>query len=203
MRAMAAGFDGVEIHGANGYLVDQFLQATSNQRTDQYGGSLENRFRFLQEVIEAISYVVPSQRIGVRLSPNGVYKGMGSPDFRELFTFVLKQLSSLDLAYAHLMDGLGYGFHNLGAPFTLADARKIFHAPIIGNVGYTQATAEVAIARGDADLIAFGRPYISNPDLVERFANGWPLAEPAPMSDWYTPTGAKGYTDFPPYQVGK
>ena len=124
---------------------------------------------------------------------------MGSPDFREQFTFVASQLDRFGLAYLHVVDGLAFGFHKLGEPMTLAEFRKVFHGPLMGNCGYTQETAEKAIAEGHADLISFGRPFISNPDLVERFRNGWPLAEPAPMSDWSSPTGAKGYTDFPPY----
>ena len=97
------------------------------------------------------------------------------------------------------MDGLAFGYHNLGEPMTLADFRKVFRGPLIGNCGYTQETAEQAIADGYADLIAFGRPFISNPDLVDRYRNNWPLAETAPISDWYSPTGEKGYTDFPAY----
>jgi N-ethylmaleimide reductase len=99
------------------------------------------------------------------------------------------------------MDGLGFGFHQLGEPMTLADFRPVFRGPLIGNCGYTQETAEAAIARGDADLIAFGRPFISNPDLVERFRNHWPLNPDAAVSDWYSPTGAKGYTDFPVHKA--
>ena len=98
------------------------------------------------------------------------------------------------------MDGLAFGFHKLGEPMTLAEFRKVFHGPLIGNCGYTQEAAEKAIADGYADLIAFGRPFISNPDLVERFKNGWPLAPLAPMSDWYSPTGEKGYTDYSRHQ---
>ena len=100
----------------------------------------------------------------------------------------------------HIVDGLAFGFHNLGEPMTLAEFRNIFHGPLIGNCGYTNETAEKAIAKGHADLISFGRPFISNPDLVERFRNDWPLAELAPMADWYSPTGGKGYTDFPAYE---
>ena len=96
-----------------------------------------------------------------------------------------------------MIDGLAFGFHNLGAPMTLTEFRQVFHGPLIGNCGYTQQTADEAITAGNADLISFGRPFISNPDLAERFRNGWPLSEPAPMSDWYSPTGGKGYTDFP------
>jgi N-ethylmaleimide reductase len=195
-QAMLAGFDGVEIHGANGYLIDAFLQSKTNHRTDQYGGSVENRSRFLKEVVKAVTSVVPANRVGVRLSPNGVFNDMGSPDYREQFTFVASELDRFGLAYLHVMDGLGFGFHNLGEPMTLAEFRKVFHGPLIGNCGYTQEMAETAIADGHADLIAFGRPFISNPDLVERFKNGWPIAAEAPMSDWYLPTGEKGYTDY-------
>jgi N-ethylmaleimide reductase len=198
-RAKAARFDGVEIHGANGYLIDEFLQSKTNHRTDQYGGSIENRFRFLREVVEAVTSVWPANRVGVRLSPNGSFNDMGSPDYREQFTFVAQQLDRFGLSYLHVMDGLAFGFHKLGEPMTLAEFRRVFHGPLIANCGYTRETAEAAIAEGRADLIAFGRPFISNPDLVERFRNGWPLATEAPMSDWYLPTGKKGYTDFNGY----
>ncbi len=198
-KASAAGFDGIEVHSANGYLLDTFLQSKTNHRTDPYGGSVENRFRLLKEVVEAVSTVWPANRVGVRLSPNGAFNDMGSPDYREQFTYVASQLDAFDLAYLHVMDGLAFGFHELGEPMTLGEFRKVFHGPLIGNCGYTQETAEKAILAGDADLIAFGRPFISNPDLVQRFKNNWPLAEEAEMSDWYMPTGAKGYTDFPAY----
>jgi 2,4-dienoyl-CoA reductase-like NADH-dependent reductase (Old Yellow Enzyme family) len=199
LRAKQAGFDGVEIHAANGYLIDTFLQSKTNQRTDEYGGSIENRYRFLKEVVEAVTSVWPAHRVGVHLAPNGTYNDMGSPDYREQFTYVARQLDHFGLAYLHVVDGLAFGFHNLGKPMTLAEFRKVFHGPLIGNCGYTQETAEKAIAEGDADLISFGRLFISNPDLVERFRNGWPLADLAPMADWYSPIGAKGYTDFPAY----
>jgi N-ethylmaleimide reductase len=198
-RAKDTGFDGVEIHAANGYLIDNFLQSKTNQRTDPYGGSVDNRYRFLKEVVEAVVSIWPANRVGVRLSPNGVFNDMGSPDFREQFAYVASQLDSYGLSYLHVMDGLAFGFHNLGEPMTLADFRKVFHGPLIGNCGYTQEMAEQAIADGHADLIAFGRSFISNPDLVERIRNDWPLAELAAMSDWYSPIGEKGYTDFPAY----
>ena len=197
-RAKQAGFDGVEIHGANGYLIDTFLQSKTNHRTDQYGGSVQNRFRFLREFVEVATAEMPADRVAVRISPNGVFNDMGSPDYRETSLYVAKQLDQYGLAYLHVMDGLAFGFHQLGEPMTLSDFRAVFSGPLIGNCGYTKETAEAAIASGHADLIAFGRPYISNPDLVERFANGWPLSPSAEMSTWYTPSDT-GYTDFPSY----
>jgi len=199
LRAKAAGFDGVEIHAANGYLIDQFLESKTNHRTDQYGGSLENRYRFLKEIVEAILTVWPANRVGVRLSPNGTYNDMGSPDFRETFLFVAQQLNAYGLAYLHLINGLAFGFHELGEPMALREFREVFTGPLMGNCGYTQETAEVAIKDGSADLIAFGRPVISNPDLVERFANGWPLNPPPDLSIWYS-FDKEGYIDFPTYR---
>ena len=196
-RARAAGFDGVEVHAANGYLIDQFLQSRTNLRTDDYGGSLEKRCRLLLEVVAAVAKEWPSRRVGVRISPNGAFNDMGAPNFREQFLHAATALDRLDIGYLHVVDGLAFGFHKLGEAMTLAEFRRVFRGPLMGNCGYTQESAAAAIATGLADLIAFGRPYISNPDLVERFANDWPLAPPADMADWYSPTGAKGYTDFP------
>ncbi len=195
-RARAAGFDGVEIHAANGYLIDQFLQSRTNQRSDGYGGSIENRYRFLREIVEAVLTVWPANRVAVRLSPNGVFNDMGSPDFRETFTYVASQLDSFGLAYLHIVDGLAFGFHEKGKPMVLPEFRAVYRGPLMGNCGYSQATAEAALAAGHADLIAFGRPYLSNPDLVERFAHGWELNPPADLKVWSAPT-AEGYTDFP------
>ena len=199
-RAKDAGFDGVEIHAANGYLIDQFLESKTNQRTDRYGGSLENRYRFLKEVTEAILTVWPANQVGVRLSPNGNYNDMGSLDFRETFVYVAQQLNTYGLAYLHVVDGLAFGFHELGEPMKLAEFRSVFTGPLMGNCGYTQETAEAAIKDGSADLIAFGRPIISNPDLVERFANNWPLNPPSDQSTWYS-FDKEGYTDFPNYSA--
>ena len=201
-----AGFDGVEIHAANGYLIDEFLQSSSNKRTDEYGGSVENRYRILGEVIEACKQYFPSNRIGVRLSPNGVFGSMGSPDNFEAYTEILTRLNKLDLAYVHIMDGLGFGFHNLCQQFKLMDARKVYDGIIIGNVGYTKETAEGAIGTGAVDLIAFGRPYISNPDLPQRFENNWPLTEGDPATFWTYPNFPEGnpnvgYTDYPFYEI--
>lgn len=200
-RAQQAGFDGVEIHSANGYLLDEFLQSKTNHREDQYGGSVENRYRLLNEVVEAVSAVWTPGRVAVRLSPNGSFNDMGSPDFREQFLYTAKQLDKFDLAYLHVMDGLAFGFHELGDPMTLDEFRIAFLGPLMGNCGYSQEEAEHKISEGLADLAAFGRPYISNPDLVERFRNHWPLAPEADVADWYTPAGAKGYTDFPTYSA--
>lgn len=197
-RAKTAGFDGVEIHAANGYLIDEFLQTRTNHRTDRYGGTLENRYRFLDEIVRAILAVWPSGRVGVHLSPNGNFNDMGSPDFRETFLYAARQLGRYELAYLHLVDGLAFGFHELGPPMTLAEFRAVFAGPLIGNCGYTQETAEAAIRNHHADLISFGRPFISNPDLVERFSNGWPLNPPADQDVWYS-FDEVGYTDFPRY----
>ena len=199
-RAKQAGFDGVELHAANGYLIDQFLQSKTNHRTDEYGGSIENRYRFLRDIVEAVTSVWHANRVGVRLAPNGMYNDMGSPDFREQFTYAAGELDRFGLAYLHIVDGLAFGYHQLGAAMTLAEFREVFRGPLMGNCGYTKKAAEEAIVEGHADLISFGRPFISNPDLVERFEHGWPLAEAAPMSDWSSP-GAKGYTDFPVYAL--
>lgn len=198
-RAGEAGFDGVEIHSANGYLLDEFLQSKTNHREDKYGGSIEKRFQMLKEVVEAVISELPANRVGVRLAPNGAFNDMGSPDYREQFTYAASQLDAYGLAFLHVMDGLAFGFHELGEPMTLAEFRKVFSGPLIGNCGYDQESAEKAIASGDADMIAIGRPYISNPDLVERYANNWPLNPEADMADWYNPGGAKGYIDFPTY----
>jgi N-ethylmaleimide reductase len=126
---------------------------------------------------------------------------MGSPDFRETFLAVARELNSHKIAYLHLLDGLAFGFHELGEPMKLKEFREVFSGALIGNCGYTKESAEEAISQGNADLIAFGRPFISNPDLVDRFRNNWPLAEEAPISDWYS-FEETGYTDFPAYELG-
>lgn len=199
-NALDAGFSGIEVHSANGYLLNQFLDSKTNQRDDQYGGSLENKYRFLGEVLAAVCEIWPSQRVGVRLSPNGVFNDMGSEDFRETNLYTIKELDKLDLAYVHIMDGLGFGFHEKGEPMTLAEFREHYRGVIIGNCGYSKEDAEARLAAGDADIAAFGRPFISNPDLVERLKNGWSLTPYDDMSLWYTPD-AEGYTDYPPYSA--
>jgi N-ethylmaleimide reductase len=199
-RAMRAGFDGVELHAANGYIIDQFLQSKTNLRTDQYGGSLENRYRFLDEIVRAVITVCPPERLAVHLSPNGIYNDMGSPDYRETFLYIGRQLDRYGLAYIHLVDGLAFGFHEFGPPMTLAEFREVYRGPLVGNCGYTKETAEIAVGNGHGDLISFGRPYLSNPDLVERFENDRPLAPIPDMKLWYS-FDAVGYTDWPRYEA--
>ncbi len=197
-NAKAAGFSGVEVHGANGYLINQFLDSKTNLRTDAYGGSLENRFRLLREVLEAVLTVFPSGRVGVRISPNGVFNDMGSPDFREIYLYAAKELNRMNLAYLHIMDGLAFGFHGKGEAMTLAEFKSVYKGLIMGNCGYTKESAEERISKQEADLAAFGRPFITNPDLPLRLKNNWPLAPFEDMSLWYTP-GKEGYTDYPPF----
>ncbi len=199
VNAKAAGFSGVEVHGANGYLINQFLDSKTNLREDQYGGSIENKFRFFKEVVEAVMEVWPPEQVGARISPNGVFNDMGSADFRETFLYAAEELNKLKLGYLHIMDGLAFGFHGKGDPMKLAEFRPIFKGIIIGNCGYAKETAEGRIAEGNADLIAFGRPFITNPDLPERFRHDWPLRPSDDMSLWYTP-GPEGYTDYGPYE---
>lgn len=200
-RADEAGFDGVEVHGANGYLIDQFLQSCSNVRTDEYGGSWDGRIKFLKDVVEAlIESGYAANKIGFRISPNGAFGGMGSEDNSEFFPFVAKEMNKYDLAYMHVMDGLGFGYHGKCKVVTCADLRKHYDGIIICNVGLTKEIAEGMIRSGAADMACFGRLYISNPDLPERFANNWPVAESAPYESWWGPTGSKGYTDFPTHE---
>lgn len=195
--AKAAGFDGVEIHSAHGHLIDQFLQSCSNVRTDAYGGSIENRSRLLFEVIDAVKLEFPSNRIGFRITPNSPGYGMGSPDNFELFTYVAQKADKLELAYLHIMDGMAFGFHGKGAVVTAAQIRKFFSGPIICNGGLTVDVAEGMVRSGAADLVAFARPFMSNPDLVERFRNGLPLSADAEYQYWASINTSQGYSDFP------
>jgi N-ethylmaleimide reductase len=197
-NAKKAGFDGAEIHSANGYLLDTFLQSKTNKRNDEYGGSLENRFRFLRAVVEDVTKVFSSKNVGVKISPNTNYNDAGSPDFRETFLYVASKLSGYDLAYLHVVDGIAFGFHGLGEAMHLNEFRNVYSGQIMGNCGYTKEAAELAIRDGRADMISFGRPFISNPDLVERFEHDYPLNDAANPTLWYA-FDTVGYIDFPRY----
>ncbi|TMW62122.1 hypothetical protein Poli38472_009615 [Pythium oligandrum] len=205
--ANQAGFDGVEIHSANGYLLDTFLHSTTNKRTDQYGGSFENRGRILIEVLDAVKTVWPSERIGVRLSPNGSFAGMGAEDNFEFFTYLMERLSPHNMSYLAVTDAVGVmGFHNKCRPVTYLDVKKAFKGTVIANSDFQRDTAEGVLRSGAADLVAFGRLYISNPDLAERFANGWPLNDLPGYEAFYShriegKDVGVGYIDFPAYQV--
>jgi N-ethylmaleimide reductase len=194
-RARDAGFDGVEIHGANGYLIDQFLRDGSNRRTDAYGGSIANRARFLLEVTEAVCAAWSPDRVGVRLSPTGVYNDMRDSDPPATFGYVVEALNHFVLAYVHLMEPLpGHpmaGTHERISP----KLRKMFHGMLIINGGFDAGLGDAALVRGDADLVAFGILFLSNPDLVHRVRNGAPLNAPD-YTTLYTP-GPKGYIDYP------
>lgn len=199
-NAKAAGFDGVEVHGANGYLLDQFLQDGSNKRDDLYGGSIENRARLLLEVVDAAISVWGKDRVGVRLSPYGTFNDMQDSDPLKLFTHVLKQLDSRAIAYAHLIEprssSAGAQDGNItNAPDTAKMFRDAFRGVIISAGGYDLADAKRAISEGCADAIAFGRLFISNPDLPERFKKDAHLNK-YDRNTFYGGT-EKGYTDYP------
>jgi N-ethylmaleimide reductase len=176
------------------------MQSATNVRGDEYGGSFENRFRLVREVIEAVTAVFPANRVGIRLSPNGVYNSMGSADNFDFFTFVIQELEKLHLGFVHVLDGLAFGAHGKCKIFKLFDAKRFFGGAVIGNCGYVPETAEGAVGTGAADAIAFGRLYLSNPDLVERLEQELPLTDPPPYGAWYRQTGddqSVNLTDFP------
>ena len=198
-NAKEAGFDGVEIHGANGYLLEQFLQSRINLRSDQYGGSIENRARLLVEIAQAAIDIWGENRVGVRLSPYGVANGSGEADPMPLYTHVVKALDALGLAYLHFIEprssGAGRAEVNWqNVPSAMVLFRPIWRGVLIAAGGFTGETAEAAIAQGHADAIAFGRIFISNPDLPSRLRNGFPLT-PYNRATFYGGEAA-GYTDY-------
>ena len=198
-NAKEAGFDGVEIHGANGYLLEQFLQSRINLRSDRYGGSIENRARLLVEIAQGAIEVWGENRVGVRLSPYGVANGSGEADPMPLYTHVVEALDSLGLAYLHFIEprssGAGRAEVNWqNVPSAMALFRPIWRGVLIAAGGFTGETAEAAIAQGHADAIAFGRIFISNPDLPSRLRNGFPLT-PYNRATFYGGEAA-GYTDY-------
>ena len=202
-NARQAGFDGVEVHSANGYLLDQFLRNGSNRRTDRYGGSFENRSRLLLEVVEAVSGVYGSDHVGVRLSPLGTVNDMSDSDPVALFRHVVGSLATRGVAYLHLIEaradeaeGEAAGLHLAGVAPTAALFRPLFRGVLIGAGGYTRGLASAAISGGTVDAVAFGRSFISNPDLPRRLEFGAPL-NPYDRSTFYGGDGDKGYTDYP------
>ncbi|HEY5291500.1 MAG TPA: alkene reductase [Burkholderiales bacterium] len=194
-NALAAGFDGIELHGANGYLLEQFIRPNSNQRTDRYGGSIENRARFVLEVADAAIRAIGRDKVGIRLSPFGVFNDM--PVYAAMaadYTYLARELNALELAYIHLVD------HSpMGAPpvpdSMKATFRSVFKGALILSGGYDAARAESDLAAGKCDLVAVGRPFLANPDLVARWKTGAAVNAPD-FNTFYTP-GPKGYTDYP------
>ena len=197
-NALAAGFDGVEIHGANGYLLDQFAKDGTNKRTDAYGGSIENRARLMLEVSRAVTAEAGAERTGIRISPVTPANDVSDSNPQPLFDYIVDGLDALKLAYIHVVEGATGGPRDI-APFDYAALRKRFTRAYIANNGYDFELANKQLESNAADLIAFGKPFISNPDLVERLKKG------APLNEWDKATfyggGAKGYTDYPTLQA--
>jgi len=190
-NALAAGFDGVEIHGANGYLLDQFLQDSTNHRTDEYGGSLENRAHLMLEVTDAVISVWGADRVGMHLAPRGDAHDMGDSHPLATFSYVAKELGRRKIAFICAREALGED--RIGPQL-----KQVFGGVYVANEKFTLESGNAVIAAGEADAVAFGVPYIANPDLIERFRLGAPLNEPDPTT-FYAPD-AKGYTDYPTYQ---
>ncbi|KAJ3103378.1 hypothetical protein HDU97_010216 [Phlyctochytrium planicorne] len=201
-NAVAAGCDGIEIHSANGYLLDQFINDNINFRTDKYGGSAENRVRFSYEVAKACADAIGSNRVGIRLSPYSVFQGMGDSDRVNTYSTLLKQLNELDLAFVHLVesrvDGASDSTEDKGAR-TLRPFREAYQGVLISAGGFLPESAEAYVADKEADIIAFGRYFISNPDLPYRILKRIPLT-PYDRSTFYT-NDEKGYTDYPAAEV--
>ena len=192
--ALEAGFDGVEIHAANGYLLDQFLRDGSNKRTDNYGGSFENRARLLMEVTAAVVAVAGADKTGLRLSPANPFNDMQDSNPQALFNYVTEQLNQFNLAYLHVVEG-GIAGGGEAEPFDFVEMRKHFNGSYMANLSYDKARGSAAIASGHADVIAYGVPFIANPDLVERYKTDAPLNEA--NSKTFYGGAEKGYTDYP------
>jgi N-ethylmaleimide reductase len=199
-NARQAGFDGIELHAANGYLMDQFLQDNSNKRTDEYGGSVENRSRFLLEVVQALTSVWPSDRVAVRIGPGGTWNDMSDSDPEILFPYLAGQLNQFGLAYLHVIEPRVKGnivIHEGQEPVAAESLGKIFTGPIVAAGGFEPDTAEETVEKGIAAAITFGRHFVSNPDLPRRIKEGLPLAK-YDRDTFYT-FDAHGYTDYPAY----
>ena len=198
INAITAGFDGVELHGANGYLLEQFISPVSNQRTDEYGGTVENRCRFVLEVVEAVGKAIGMDKTAIRLSPYGANGGMlAYPEIDETYSYLATQLEALGILYIHLVDHSAMGAPEVPMAIKQNIREKLDKTLILAG-GYSKETAERDLQSGLADLIAFGRPFITNPDLVERMRNDWPLNTNYDYNTFYTP-GSEGYTDYPVY----
>lgn len=193
-QAIEAGFDGVEIHAANGYLLDQFIRDGSNKRTDDYGGPVENRIRIVREVIEAIEAKIGPDKTGIRLSPNISYNGMSDSDPVATYTALAQMLNGYKLAYVHVRETLPAQGAKLDLWVT-SHIRKAYHGNLLVNGGYTKESAQAALESNDADAVVFGVPYIANPDLVERFRSNAPLNEPDKATLYAG--GEEGYVDYP------
>lgn len=195
-NAVAAGFDGIELHGANGYLIEQFLRDSTNVRSDEYGGDIPNRARFLFEVVEGVADAIGADRTAVRLSPANVAHVPADSNTRALYDFVIGALSSYKLAYLHLREAEAdvSAIPNM-VQHVAAHYRTVYHGTLVANTGYTQETGNQAIADGTADLVAFGKAYVANPDLVERFRAHAPLKDAD--KETFFQGGARGYTDYP------
>ncbi|MBB3920893.1 alkene reductase [Xanthomonas arboricola] len=193
-NAIAAGFDGVEIHGANGYLLEQFIKDGANQRTDAYGGSIENRARLLLEVVAAVSKQIGADRTGVRISPVSPASGISGSDPQPHYDYIAEQLDALGIVYLHVVEGATGGPRD-AAPFDYAALRSKFTRTYLANNGYDLELANAQLRAGNVDLVAFGRPFISNPDLVERLHTGAALAPLNPATLYGG--GAEGYIDYP------
>jgi N-ethylmaleimide reductase len=200
-NAKKAGFDGVELHSANGYLIDQFLRDGTNKRTDEYGGSIENRTRFLAEVLAALTSVWPGDRVGVRFSPFSPYNDIADSDPMATFSAAIARANDAGLGYIHVVEGATGGSRELPKGADLSVFRTLFKGAYIGNNGYNRESAIRAVETGAADLIAFGKLIIANPDLVERFERDAPLNEPQPAT--FYGGGAEGYTDYPVLDAAK
>ena len=198
-NALAAGFDGVQLHGANGYLIDQFLRDKTNLRDDDYGGSPENRIRFMKEAVEAVIAVAGAERTSIRLSPNGETQGADDSNPEAVFVPAAKLLDELGIAFLELREQAPDGtYGSTDVPKLSPQIRKVFTRPLVLNQDYTLEKAQADLDSGLADAIAFGRPFIGNPDLMERLRDGVPLSQDNPKT-WYS-KGPEGYIDYPAHQ---
>ena len=197
-NAMTAGFDGIEIHGANGYIFEQFINGALNNRTDRYGGSIENRIRFALETVDAIAAAIGKEKVGIRLAPYGRFGDMHAfHDEEETWLTMAKELSSRNIAYVHISDQHSLGQQAIPKDFT-DKFREAYRGTLIVAGGYDKESGQRVLDTNRADLIAIGRPFIANPDLVERMKNGWPLAEPDRKT--FYGGGEQGYVDYPFYE---